>query len=125
MAVAVPVVDPGQQAPGLLVQWPPSAAMGEILIHALAGKPKEAVGIALERRHVVEQLETLARRDSLTGLSNRAYFFERLAELHESGRAYGVCYLDLDHFKPVNDTFGHRVGDDILAACAARLRWAV
>lgn len=124
VAVAVPVVDPGQRAPGLLVQWPPSAAMGEILIHALAGKPKEAVGIALERRHVVEQLETLARRDSLTGLSNRAYFFERLAEVHGSGRAYGVCYLDLDHFKPVNDTFGHRVGDDILAACAARLRWA-
>ncbi|MEO6629657.1 MAG: GGDEF domain-containing protein [Aquihabitans sp.] len=124
VAVAVPVADPGQRSPGLLVQWPPSAAMGPILVHALAAKPKDAVGIALERRHVVEQLEGLARRDSLTGLANRSHFFERLATLHESGRPYGVCYLDLDHFKPVNDTFGHMVGDDLLVACAARLQWA-
>lgn len=124
VAVAVPVLDPGQPAPGLLVQWPPSEVMGEIVTHALSGRPQQAVAIALERRHAMQQLEDLVRRDPLTGLANRVHFFERLGELDGTGMPYGVCYVDLDRFKPVNDTFGHLVGDDILVACARRLKGA-
>lgn len=66
--------------------------------------------------------------DPVTRLPNRTLFFERLSSALEqssyehggTGRI-GLCYLDLDGFKAVNDTLGHRVGDRLLAAVAARL----
>jgi diguanylate cyclase (GGDEF)-like protein len=71
-------------------------------------------------------LERLAREDSLTGLANRRHFMEVLRrELDRSGR-YGhslaVIMLDLDHFKAVNDTHGHAVGDSVLREAARALR---
>ena len=72
-----------------------------------------------------------AEHDSLTGLVNRARFEARLAELlHRSdseshpgeGRDVAVLFIDLDGFKPVNDTYGHAAGDAVLVAIAARLK---
>ncbi|MBN2872446.1 MAG: diguanylate cyclase [Halothiobacillaceae bacterium] len=66
-----------------------------------------------------------AHHDALTGLANRTLFQERLeralsaAERH--GERVGVLYLDLDGFKPINDTYGHEVGDDLLIVLAQRL----
>ncbi|MGK5496986.1 putative bifunctional diguanylate cyclase/phosphodiesterase [Streptomyces sp. URMC 125] len=77
-----------------------------------------------ERRDLQERLRHLQMHDPVTRLPNRALFFERLsAALAESttGRI-GLCYLDLDGFKAVNDTLGHRVGDQLLDAVATRLR---
>jgi diguanylate cyclase (GGDEF)-like protein/PAS domain S-box-containing protein len=82
-----------------------------------------------ERDALREQLRHLRMHDPVTRLPNRALFFERLADACEqppSGRAratgrIGLCYLDLDGFKAVNDTLGHRVGDELLAAVAGRL----
>ena len=72
---------------------------------------------ALEAR--TRQLEQLAHFDALTGVANRHSFDERLQLELERARRYGhplsVLILDLDHFKDVNDTYGHGVGDDILA----------
>lgn len=63
------------------------------------------------------QLEELAVTDGLTGLRNARYFHTRLAEEHaeaeRSGRPVAVVVLDLDHFKRVNDQYGHPVGDDV------------
>ena len=78
-----------------------------------------------------ERLRYTAFHDMLTGLPNRAKFLEILAELstpagaepkHTRGHAYAVAFLDLDHFKRVNDAFGHTVGDALLADLAERMK---
>ncbi|MDF2763428.1 MAG: domain S-box/diguanylate cyclase protein, partial [Rhodospirillales bacterium] len=68
-----------------------------------------------------------ALHDPLTGLPNRTLFLQRLAAAdhharHRPGYLFAVLFLDLDRFKLVNDSLGHHVGDDLLAAVAERLR---
>ncbi len=78
-----------------------------------------------ERREMHQQLLYQATHDALTGLPNRALLLDRLAALlHRAGPQdrLGLCFLDLDGFKSVNDTFGHDVGDHLLTAVARRLR---
>ena len=74
-----------------------------------------------------EILEKLALTDSLTGLSNRRAFEEalapELARVDRQGSPASLLFLDLDHFKNVNDTHGHAVGDEVLAGFAHVLRW--
>ncbi|HLH87016.1 MAG TPA: diguanylate cyclase [Xanthobacteraceae bacterium] len=81
------------------------------------------------RKVAEEQVRYLARHDDLTRLINRATFRERLGEAlslaRQSGRGVAVMYLDLDHFKDVNDSRGHDVGDRVLADAARRMRMAV
>ena len=77
-----------------------------------------------DRRKAENQLVYMARHDPLTGLSNRAAFREYMNEekvLRLQGDNVAVLCLDLDHFKHVNDTFGHAVGDALLCAVANRL----
>ncbi len=81
-----------------------------------------------QRRRVEAKLAHLAHHDSLTGLPNRVLLMERLAGalqriLH--GEMIAVHLLDLDHFKNVNDTLGHPMGDELLKIVASRLKGAV
>ena len=73
-----------------------------------------------------ETLEQAALTDSLTGMQNRRYFDDALREYLDEfgriGRPVGLMILDLDHFKTVNDTHGHDVGDEVLRAVAQCLR---
>ena len=65
-----------------------------------------------------ERLQYMATRDALTGLPNRLLLHERvtqaIAQARRSGRRVGVLFIDLDRFKNVNDTLGHRIGDELL-----------
>jgi diguanylate cyclase (GGDEF)-like protein len=81
------------------------------------------LGSALWRMELMEGIARQGRTDVLTGLGNRRAFdgelARRLAEVRRSGRPLSLCLLDVDRFKSYNDTFGHRAGDDALAAVAA------
>ena len=76
---------------------------------------------ALERR----KLEGLANTDGLTGLFNERCFNSTLKQKEKARQPFALFYLDLDRFKPVNDTYGHDVGDQLLRAVADRLRSCV
>ncbi|MER5210399.1 EAL domain-containing protein [Streptomyces sp. NPDC002838] len=101
----------------------------------VAPLPQDGPGVVLlsvadisGHRELQARLRHLQMHDPVTRLPNRTLFFERLtaaleAEAYEQGGTgrIGLCYLDLDGFKAVNDTLGHRVGDRLLAAVAGRL----
>jgi diguanylate cyclase (GGDEF)-like protein len=77
-----------------------------------------------ERRRIEERMAHMALHDALTGLPNRVLFRERLEEMlthRRRGEAVAVLSLDLDHFKEVNDSLGHLMGDALLEAAAERL----
>ncbi|WP_206240573.1 putative bifunctional diguanylate cyclase/phosphodiesterase [Novosphingobium terrae] len=77
-----------------------------------------------ELQRLNEENRKLALTDSLTSLPNRRSFYAHLDALtvDAEGAAFAVGVLDLDRFKPINDTYGHQVGDRLLSAIAARLR---
>lgn len=68
------------------------------------------------------ELETMANTDGLTGLFNERYFSSVLHRYEMQAKPFTLFYLDLDRFKPVNDTYGHDMGDKLLKAVAGRLR---
>lgn len=81
------------------------------------------------RKHSAAKIAALARIDSLTGLANRAAFLDRLqlafSRARRGASTFAILYLDLDHFKDVNDTLGHPIGDALLQAVADRLKSCV
>lgn len=86
--------------------------------------------VAIENRQVHDELERQAHSDYLTGLDNRRHFLNQaeneLARTVRYDRALSILMIDIDHFKQVNDTYGHKVGDIVLqrfaAVCLATLR---
>ncbi len=95
-------------------------ANGSVRNHVLA------IADVTRTRRQLEQLQRQAHFDELTRLPNRVRLAEMLqSALHTSqreGSLLTVCYLDLDHFKPVNDRFGHEAGDRLLLELANRMR---
>ena len=88
--------------------------------------------VALGKARLVDRLQRLAAQreheahhDSLTGLANRRAFREAVSELHLAGSSAAVLLIDLDDFKDVNDTLGHRAGDMLLRDIGQRLSTAV
>lgn len=72
-------------------------------------------------RRMEEEILHNSNTDFLTGLSNRRYFYEYVSS-RRGGSMVSLIYLDLDHFKQVNDTFGHQAGDEALVLTAQLLR---
>lgn len=103
-----------------------------VVDNSLSGQPIEndtvillsiiahAAGMAINHSKAFTNVLQESIRDELTGLHNRRYFNERLVDELERAKRYGtqfsLLFADIDHFKAVNDTFGHQVGDAVLAS---------
>ncbi len=104
-------------APDGAAAWPDPAVVRQVANQA---------AVAFVNARTAERNRFLAQRDALTGLANRQVFHDRLeqavAGARRTGSLVGVCLLDLDRFKGVNDTLGHGAGDRLLREVAERLR---
>ncbi len=110
-------------APSTMDQALYAATGFEVIVMSLAVADR-FLAIKRERDEAVAEaqvLEQLSERDPLTGLLNRRAVATRFERLHAAG-FHTFALVDLDHFKQVNDQFGHKVGDDVLVAVADTLR---
>ncbi|MGY4877885.1 diguanylate cyclase [Vreelandella aquamarina] len=109
--------------------WIWQFASGHVVSRDAEGNPERMVGIQQDiskRKVMEEQLRDLAMHDPLTGLFNRRSFMENMDREYGRGKrkkdyVVAVLMLDIDHFKQINDTFGHGTGDDILKAFATTI----
>ncbi|MGB3423323.1 MAG: sensor domain-containing diguanylate cyclase [Castellaniella sp.] len=117
-----PILDDDGQAMGAFAVYNEQSRLptrGERLTIQVA---VEMARIAVNMAAVYRQLMHQSLRDELTGLANRRGLKDWLTRRLEAGGRVGVLLLDLDDFKPVNDTFGHDGGDKVLRVVAGRLR---
>ena len=111
---------------------------GQTVVGILSAQPATFKGVACfvgvirditGRKAIEDRMAHMAQHDTLTGLPNRALFDDRLKQaIVQANRNRGrlaLLYVDLDHFKPVNDTLGHAVGDVLLKAVAQRMHDSV
>lgn len=129
----------GQDEPHLSMEWLPFVdgrdhllEITKVQIRNDDGSVRGLVGLAMDVTERIEhekQLEHIAHYDALTGVPNRVLLMDRLSQaLARTRRDAGVmavCYLDLDGFKPINDTFGHDVGDKVLVEVARRIKGTI
>jgi diguanylate cyclase (GGDEF)-like protein len=101
---------------------PPIERQGIDIAAAMA----KQVSVALDNAQLIHELENLATTDSLTRLHNRRHFLERAEAEFERSRRYqrplSIFLLDADHFKEINDTYGHDIGDQALRILATICR---
>ncbi len=106
------------------VRVPPGVVSEALSEVATLGRAFNMMAQRVEAAHA--RILAVSRIDALTGLTNRSGFLEAAGELlregAETGRAHALFFLDVDHFKTINDTYGHTVGDAVLREVAARLR---
>jgi len=89
----------------------------------------DQVAIALENARLFEEVQNLALTDALTGLYNRRGLFEighiEFSRTHRLERPFSIIMIDIDHFKPINDQYGHPIGDQVLQFMASELQSTV
>jgi diguanylate cyclase (GGDEF)-like protein/PAS domain S-box-containing protein len=123
-SVAYPVRVSGALWGAVLAATLDRSAMPDAAIERL-GRIAHLVGLAVANAEVRARLASQAMTDPLTGLANHRAFHERLhAEVERArrhGRSLALAVLDIDHFKAINDEFGHQAGDGLVSELGARL----
>ncbi len=111
---------------GMLWIWGEGITKTDLPIMSIFAKQ---IGISLERARLFQEVQSLALTDPLTGLHNRRSFFQlgkvEFSRAQRLNRHLSCMMLDLDHFKQVNDNYGHQVGDQILLEFANRCKDSV
>ena len=111
---------------GILWVWGKELTRADLPIMSIFAKQ---IGVSLERARLFQEVQSLALTDPLTGLQNRRSLFElgrvEFARMQRMQRPFCCMMLDLDHFKQVNDQYGHMVGDQVLQEFAKRCRYSV
>jgi diguanylate cyclase (GGDEF)-like protein len=120
-SMAAPVHENGAVVGGLLVaSYEPERCYTPNDKQKL-GAFAQNVSLALTDAHTLDKVNR-AVHDTLTGLASRGLFLEQLTGHLAEGGPAALLFIDLDRFKPVNDTFGHAAGDQLLVATAERIR---
>jgi diguanylate cyclase (GGDEF)-like protein len=111
---------------GILWVWGKGIRKSDLPIMSIFAKQ---IGVSLERARLFQEVQSLALTDSLTGLHNRRSIFElgrvEFLRADRMNRPFCCMMLDLDHFKQINDNYGHHVGDQILQEFANRCKSSV
>jgi diguanylate cyclase (GGDEF)-like protein/PAS domain S-box-containing protein len=118
-----PVVAPGDAGPrAAIVVWRLRPGQPTRFTWTTITRVGQLLRLTLQWHRSHRTLQHAATHDQLTGLANRHAFLERLTVVAQAREGVSaVLFLDLDHFKPINETFGHPVGDRVLALVAERL----
>jgi diguanylate cyclase (GGDEF)-like protein len=122
-----PVAVPDEPEPvAAFVIWRPLAGLPTPFTWSAVQRTGQLLRLTLQWDRSHRALEYAATHDALTGVANRQVFLDRLREVSKAGAGQSaVLFIDLDHFKPVNDDHGHPAGDQVLVQVAARLAGAV
>ena len=111
---------------GVLWVWGKGLCAADLPVMSIFAKQ---IGISLERARLFQEVQSLALTDPLTGLHNRRSLFElgriEFSRAHRMSRPFGCMLLDLDHFKQINDNYGHPIGDLVLQEFAKRCKKSV
>ncbi|HUG85297.1 MAG TPA: diguanylate cyclase [Euzebya sp.] len=126
--LAVPLVSRGRTVGALVVTDQSVGAYDETLSDLAAAFVGQSV-VAYENARLFSDVQRLATTDELSQLGNRRHFFDRGSHVfalgRRSGRPLAAAMIDIDHFKQVNDTHGHAVGDEVIREVAGRIRQQV
>jgi diguanylate cyclase (GGDEF)-like protein len=111
--------------PGVLEFFSAQQRQPDAQLPGLAKSISAMIAQAFERMTQQERIRLRAQTDEMTGLANRAHFYDQIDRLCRdvpAGETFGVLFVDLDQFKPINDAFGHEAGNVVLTEFARRLR---
>jgi diguanylate cyclase (GGDEF)-like protein len=108
---------------GILWMWGKGLTRTDLPIMSIFAKQ---IGVSLERARLFQEVQSLALTDPLTGLQNRRSLFElgrvEFSRAYRMNRPFCCMMLDIDHFKKINDDYGHPIGDQVLQEFAARCK---
>jgi len=111
---------------GIMWLWGKGVTRTDLPIMSIFAKQ---IGVSLERARLFQEVQSLALTDPLTGLQNRRSLFElgrvEFSRAHRMNRSFCCMMLDVDHFKLINDNYGHPIGDRVLQELATRCKKSV
>ncbi len=113
-----PIHGPSGEVEGVLVVFRDDAGEATANQDDHLDDAARLAGLAFAQKRRRQELESAAHLDALSGVANRAAFNDRL---NTERRGNDVLFIDLDHFKAVNDTYGHAIGDQVVSMAAARI----